>query len=79
MTLLDTLLGTDGTDDSAPARDGDVAADGGVAAGGDAAGGQRARCRNCGRYYGAAAEACPHCGSGNKLLGGPAGGTHQRR
>lgn len=80
MSLLDTLLGTDDADDSETATDGGVAADGDVAAGGDAAGGgRRARCRNCGRYYGAAAEACPHCGSGNKLLGGPAGGTHQRQ
>ena len=81
--------GTDdsGTDDSESAADGgvaadgSVAADGGVAAGGDVAGGagRRARCRNCGRYYGATAETCPHCGSANKLLGGPAGGTHQRR
>jgi hypothetical protein len=84
MNLLDTLLGTDGTNGSEAATDGSVAADGGVAAGGDASGdaaggSRRARCRNCGRYYGAAAETCPHCGSGNKLLGGPAGGSSQRR
>ncbi|WP_159903878.1 zinc ribbon domain-containing protein [Salinirussus salinus] len=85
MSLLDTLLGTDDTDDGELETDGGVAADdGGVAAGGDAsgdaaAGGRRARCRNCGQYYGAAAETCPHCGSGNKLLGGPADGTRQRR
>ena len=37
-----------------------------------------ARCRNCGRYYDAKGERCPDCGSGNKLLGGPAGGVDQR-
>lgn len=37
---------------------------------------RRARCRNCGRYYDAADELCPHCGSGNKILGGaPSGQT----
>ena len=64
MNVLDALFGTDGADDSDPATDG---------------GGGRARCRNCGRYYGAATETCPHCGSANKLLGGPAGGQDQRR
>jgi hypothetical protein len=65
MSVLTTLLGAV-TDDSTDHPDG---ADGG---------GRRARCRNCGRYYGANAAACPDCGSGNKLLGGPAGGTDQR-
>lgn len=32
------------------------------------------RCRNCGRYYGAGPETCPHCGSANQLRGGPPAG-----
>jgi uncharacterized OB-fold protein len=37
---------------------------------------RRARCRNCGQYYDAADDRCPHCDSGNKILGGaPSGQT----
>jgi len=74
MNVLDALLGSSDTDDSEPVTDGGVTANGA-----GATAGPRARCRNCGRYYGADAAACPDCGSGNKLLGGPAGGTHRRR
>ena len=74
MNVLGALFGTDDTDESEPATDGGV-----TASDASATAGPRPRCRNCGRYYGADAAACPDCGSGNKLLGGPAGGTHQRR
>ena len=39
---------------------------------------KRARCRNCGRYYGADESLCPHCGSGNKILQGPPSGQRPR-
>ncbi len=39
---------------------------------------RRARCRNCGLYYDAADELCPHCGSGNKLRGGLPNGQTRR-
>jgi len=37
-----------------------------------------ARCRNCGRYYCAVEGTCPHCGSANRLLGGPPDCDHDR-
>ncbi len=40
--------------------------------------GRRARCRNCGRYYPAGEGTCPHCGSANRLLGGPPDCSHDR-
>lgn len=39
---------------------------------------RRARCRNCGRYYGADESLCPHCGSGNKILQGAPSGQRPR-
>jgi uncharacterized OB-fold protein len=38
----------------------------------------RVRCRNCGRYYDAVDDLCPHCGSGNQIRSGAPSGQTRR-